>query len=65
MYGTIYCSHTEKERKALKRVSHDSFRDISIQWMVPTERERERDLQSCVGREKNPSQLIALNFTIK
>lgn len=41
MYGTIYCSHTEKERKALKRVSHDSFRDISIQWMVPTERERE------------------------
>ena len=52
MYGTIYCSHTEKERKALKRVSHDSFRDISIQWMVPTERERERFAIMCWKRKK-------------
>ena len=52
MYGTIYCSHTEKERKALKRVSHDSFRDISIQWMVPTEREREREICNHVLEEK-------------
>lgn len=59
--------HTQKKRERhwKDRVSHDSFRDISIQWMVPIQRGRERDLQSCVGREKNPSKLIALNFTIK